>query len=182
MRHLRQAAVAVMAFALCLPASATLVDYDVRLLTGNRYEYSYRVTNDTLGVPISEFTVYFPFDLFANLGPGSAPTDWEVFVDDPEIILVPVDGLYDALTRSVPIAQGASLGGFTVEFDWLGTGLPGSQSFEIAVPDPFEVLETGTTSRAVNIPEPGGLGLLAMGLAAMLTFGSKLQRTSRLRA
>ena len=53
---------------------------------------------------------------------------------------------------------GQSVEGFTVSFDWLGTGLPGSQPFEIINPLDSQTIDSGNT-----VPEPATLLLFALG-------------------
>jgi len=48
--------------------------------------------------------------------------------------------------------------GFAVSFDWLGTGEPGAQFYEIIDPDTFETIDSGWT-----VPEPGTICLLSFG-------------------
>ena len=57
------------------------------------------------------------------------------------------DGRYDAQA----LVDNASLGSpFTVSFDWLGPGTPGSQAFEIYDPS-FATIESGETV-SMNAP------------------------------
>jgi MYXO-CTERM domain-containing protein len=58
--------------------------------------------------------------------------------------------------------MGGGVSGFAVTFDWLGTGEPGAQPFDIVDPDTFEPIYSGTT-----VPEPAA-GLMAMLAAAAL--------------
>jgi hypothetical protein len=84
---------------------------------------------------------------------------------------LPDDGFYDALVLDLlaAIAPGDTLSGFSVEFDFLGSGTPGSQAFQFLTSS-LELLDSGFTQRAVvtSVPEPGSLGLLAAGLAALI--------------
>jgi len=164
-----------------LPAPATSLLFDVTGSgSGGRYEYSYSLTNDSLGVPIAEFTVFFPFGLFANLQATSAPTDWDGLVVEPvEILGNPVDGFYDALALSAPLFPGQTVAGFRVAFDWLGADVPGPQRFEIVDPETFEVLDSGTTQLAAAVPEPGAFLLLAIGLAVVVGAGSTASSSTR---
>ncbi|MBN1765568.1 MAG: PEP-CTERM sorting domain-containing protein, partial [Sedimentisphaerales bacterium] len=56
------------------------------------------------------------------------------------------------------IAPGETVSGFSVSFDWLGTGVPGAQFYEIIDPDDFSTLDSGYT-----VPEPGTTILLCLG-------------------
>ena len=60
------------------------------------------------------------------------------------------------------IGIGQNVSGFTVSFDWLGTGDPGSQFYEIIDPDTFDTIDSGFT-----VPEPAILPLLALGVLAL---------------
>ena len=81
--------------------SATSIFYDVSHIAGNTWEYTYTVSNDTLGIDIDEFTVYFDFDRFQNLGSVSAPASWDPLVVEPNNFLNN-DGFYDAGADSEP--------------------------------------------------------------------------------
>jgi len=148
-------------------ANATLISYEVTNLTGNSWEYTYTVGNDTLDLDIEEFSVFFDRGLFANLVVGATPTDWDPIVLQPDPTL-PDDGLYDALALSAGITPGALLGGFSLRFDFLGVGTPGPQFFEILDIATFDVLDSGFTARAVSVPEPRTLGLMALGLLVLI--------------
>jgi hypothetical protein len=153
-------------------ANATLISYEVINLAGNSWEYTYTVGNDTLGVDIEEFSVFFDLGLFANLIVGATPADWDPLVLQPDPA-VPDDGLYDALALSAGITPGALLGGFSLRFDFLGEGAPGPQFFEILDAATFNVLDSGFTARAVAVPEPGTMGLMALGLLMLLIVGQR---------
>jgi hypothetical protein len=106
---------------------ATSVTYDVQNLGGTTWEYTYTVANDTLGVDIEEFTIWFELGLYENLVATATPADWDPLAIDPDPG-IPDDGFYDALALVAGITPGGSLGGFSVSFDFLGAGTPGSQS------------------------------------------------------
>ncbi len=151
-------------------AQASIVHYEINNISGNRWEYSYEISNDTLAVDIEEFSIYFDFTLYENLAIGSTPSNWDPLLLQPDPGL-PDDGIYDALALSAGIAPGDSLGGFSVLFDYLGTGTPGNQAFDILDPFTFAVLDSGTTQQATSaaVPEPSFWMLLASGLIP-LTF------------
>ena len=148
---------------------ATTVTYDVTNISGNTWEYNYSVANDSLSIEIEEFTIFFTVGDYENLAIGVTPANWGPLVIDPNTG-IPDDGFYDALAFSIGIVPGASLGGFSVQFDYLGTGTPGSQLFDILNPNTFAVLDSGTTQlSAVPIPAAGllmGTGLLTLFMAA----------------
>jgi len=143
--------------------SATTILYDVRDLGSGKFEYEYSVTNDTLAVDIEEFTIFFDMVLYSNLSLTLTPTGWDPLVIQPDIAL-PADGFYDALALVSRISPGDTLGGFGVSFDWLGTGTPWSQLFEVVDPTTFETLDSGAT---IPVPEPLSILLLASGLGGL---------------
>jgi hypothetical protein len=153
---------------------ATTITYDLANLGGNRWEYTYSVANDSLISAIEEFTIYFNLGSYDNLTVGSTPADWDAirFNPDPDI---PDDGAYDALALFQGIASGSSLGGFSVSFDWLVAGIPGSQPFDVVNPSPWGVLDSGWTVPSTPVPEPGTLLLLGPTLIGLIGFGKRLR-------
>lgn len=144
---------------------ATTIKYDVSLVSGNTWEYTYTVGNDTLGVDIEEFTVFFDVDLYENLVATTTPANWDPIAIQPDPSLpVPDDGFYDALALVVGIVPGASLGGFGVQFDYLGVGTPGNQLFEVIDPDTFATLDSGSTQL---IPLPASIWLFGSGMLGL---------------
>jgi MYXO-CTERM domain-containing protein len=140
-------------------ASPADIEYLLTHLTGDRWQYSYTVTNESLAVGIEEITLWFAFDKYENLAittPDPPSSLWDEIIVQPEPLLL-FDGYYDALTLGSGIPVGQSVGGFSVAFDWLGAGTPSPQPFDIVDPDTFEALHTGTTT-----PEPGPLVLLGL--------------------
>jgi hypothetical protein len=168
----------VLASVFCNHALATVIEYDLEDTGGNTWRYNYYVTNDTLGESLDEFTVYFDVGLFADLSIGDAPLSWDPIVIEPDPNL-PHAGFYDALALVAGIAPGETLGGFWVQFSWLGAGSPGSQLFDVVNAN-FETIDSGITrlrvtdpGPPVGVPEPGSLGLLAVALVMMLWFRSQ---------
>ena len=135
-------------------------------LIGNTWEYSYSVNNDTLASDIEEFSIYFDLGLYENLALATAPANWDPLALDPDLS-IPDDGLYDALALVSGIAPGDMLSGFFVRFDYLGSGIPGSQFFEIVDPNTFAVLDSGNTMSA-SVPEPETIWLMGVGLVGIL--------------
>ncbi len=133
---------------------ATMVDGMLTNLAGNRWQADYTVTNDTLASPIEEITIWFALGLYDNLSVLSTPSSWDAIAINPDPF-IPDDGFYDALALSSGIGAGASLGGFSMAFDWLGSAsTPISQFFEVVDPFTFNVLESGQTSLSVSNPNP----------------------------
>ncbi|MBI1194460.1 MAG: hypothetical protein GC138_01255 [Gammaproteobacteria bacterium] len=137
---------------IAIPAHATIISVDTTNLSGNTWEFSYSVTNDTLPVAIEEFTIFFDAGLYRNIVTGLVPADWDPLIVQPDT-LVPLDGAYDALAlgAGAAIATGETVAGFAVRFDYLGLGVPGLQAFDIIDPNTFLVLGSGTT---ILVPSP----------------------------
>ena len=171
---------------LCLcswsPAFATIVQFETTLIGGTTYQNDYTITNDTLGVDIEYFQIFFDYTLYENLIlPAVASPDpaiWDPFAVEP-IPGFALDGIFDVCAATnffscadnPGIAPGATLGLFSIQFDWLGVGAPGLQSFTIIdTTDPFlsAPLDQGTTvnANAPGIPEPSTplLMLVALGV------------------
>ena len=153
-------------FAFAGPLSATTVSYDVANISGNTWEYSYTLNNDTLGFAIEEFTIYFDYTAYENLISTAGPSGWDPLVIQPDTGL-PDDGFYDALVISGSgIGVGGSLGVFSVQFDYLLGGTPGSQAFDIVDPFTFDVLDSGQTALTA-VPVPATIWLLLSGLIGL---------------
>ena len=103
-------------------------------------------------------------------------TDWSQTVSE----FAPLDSLVSSLAL-VDIADATAT--FEVEFDWLGTGMPGSQPFEIFA-DGFDIVTTarttpfGTTPPDPTVPEPGTLVLTAAALLALSSQGLRRRATA----
>jgi hypothetical protein len=92
--------------------------------------------------------------------PDPPAANWDELVVQPDPILHD-DGFYDALALGAGILVGSQEAGFAVQFDWLGSGEPGPQPFDIVDPVTFQTKYSGTT-----LPEPSALILLAGAVAA----------------
>ena len=143
---------------IALAGLQTEVAYSTNDLGGGRWEYVYDITNISLAPPIEELTIYFDFGLYDNLEVTTpeTPPEWTQIVWQVEPVLNDPGG-YDALANAANIAidVGETLSGFSVSFDWLGTGEPGSQFYEIIDPIDFDTIDSGWT-----VPEPGTVFLL----------------------
>lgn len=153
-------------------AQATIVDYALTDLGGSQWQYHYTVHNDTLGTGIDEFSIYFDTGLYENLTVVSAAADWDPIVIEPDAFFGS-PGLYDALALVAPLAPGATLGGFSVQFAYLGGGTPGSQYFEIVDPNDFTVLDSGYTVAVAAVPLPPALYLFGSACAAIMGFAAR---------
>ena len=150
------------------PLSASPIFYEITNIGGDRWQYDYTLGNDTTAL-IDSFTIFFALDTFANLTLVSSPTNWDSLVADPDPNL-PDDGFFDTYDLDfLGINPGESLSGFSVSFDFLGIGTPGSQAFDA---NPFGNVISGFTQLApgdpISVPEPDTWFLLSAGLAVLL--------------
>jgi hypothetical protein len=162
-------------------ADGTTIEYQATNISGNEWQYTYTLTGTALGVN-QGFTVFFDFNSTSSLNDTStdatnptslAATNWLSFVlQGSGSGALSSDGVYTAL--SLTGASGSS-DSFTVLFDYLGSGAPGSQAFSIDQYDSFGDLisnvQTGQTvpfTSTSAVPEPGSGLLLALGVAVLL--------------
>jgi hypothetical protein len=154
------------------------IEYQATDISGNEWQYNYTLTGPALNAN-QAFTVFFDPTLTSNLTDtstdvtnpsSSAATNWASFVIQGDSVLGS-QGFYSAL--ALVNAAGSTADSFTVTFDYLGLGAPGSQAFSI---DQFDAsgnlisnLETGQTTPATSaVPEPGSGLLLMLGTAALI--------------
>jgi len=159
-------------------AHATTVTFD---LIGSlpTQTYRYTVHNDTLGVPISDFAVFFPAENapeFADYTLDSAvtPPGWTMsLVPGSAIDLGAYGEAYVLTSGEIPV--GGSLGVFEITFTYSGVGTPGSQMFKIFDASTFDVLETGYTVRESHgVPDGGStLGCTLVAVALLAGLGSR---------
>jgi PEP-CTERM motif len=146
-------------------ARAVQIEYTTTFLGGTTWEYYYTVVN-TGSTPIDEFTIFFDRNTFASLVAVASPLGWDSIVVQPDPLL-PSNGFFDSLALGPGIAAAASLSGFSVSFNFLGQGTPGSQPFDIINPFTFETLSSGLTTSAAAVPEPTSTALLLAGLGLL---------------
>jgi hypothetical protein len=141
--------------------------YTTENQSGNQWTYQYEISNLALEEGISEFTIWFELGKYSALQIVSDPLldpDWNQIVWQPNHILNN-NGGFDALTILQPILPNSNVNGFAVSFEWLGTGKPGRQYYEIINPNTYEVISNGYT-----IPEPCSIALMALGSGILLGY------------
>lgn len=154
----------VVLLALTSFAHATTIDFTPTEVSGNAWRYDYTVINDSLPTSIQEVTLFFSVGQYSNLQVSASPVGWNSLVAQPDANL-PADGFYDSVALAGGIAPGTTLSGFSATFNWLGTGTPGPQVFNIVDPNTFQTLDAGSTVSAV--PLPSALMLFACGILGL---------------
>jgi hypothetical protein len=160
---------------------ADQVQYQVSNVSGNEWQYSYYISNPPLNslLNLQAFTVFFDPSLTTNLQDtsGESTPNWGIF-SIPYDPVLGSDGFYtaQALTDN-PLTDP-----FTITFDYLGSGTPGSQFFSI---DQFDAngnltsnLGIGDTTLlpSAETPEPGTLVLYLSGLVGLLGISNVRKR------
>lgn len=160
------------------------IEFQATDLSGSLWQYTYTLTGPALNAN-QAFTIFFDPTLTANLTDtsadttlsGTAATEWFSFTIPPDPTLNS-QGFYSA--EALVNGADPTTDSFTVTFNYLGTGAPGSQAFSIDQFDAYENLlsnlETGqTTPFSAAVPEPESGLLLVLGTAVLLglTFRSR---------
>lgn len=159
--------------AMAVPAPAATISFQAtdvpdRLPGEDLFRYAYSLSDFPHSAGYG-FSVVFDYLLYTSLEtPTSVGSDWDVLSIQPDLAL-PDDGLFDALAL---VDAPATLTGFTIEFVWLGDGVPGSQPFAI-YDSSFATIESGLTVAAppaeppAPVPEPSALGQILLGFIAL---------------
>jgi len=134
-------------------AQATNVGYTAQDIGGGYWIYHYAVANDTLGVPVKRFIIWFEADLYEDLSivsPESINDLWSQSVIEPDPYWLD-DGSYRAVALDAGIAVGACQRGFAVRFKYPDPCLPAGQEFDILDPNDYISLEHGWTSDPLHV-------------------------------
>lgn len=154
---------------------ASIVSYELTPLGNSHYRYEYLIANDgSLGQDraVSGFDILFDPDLYEPfsleiVSDVAATAGWDQLLLQGGIGVWPA---FDALAASGGLASGEWLGGFAVEFTWLGQGVPGAQPFQIYDPATFEILESEFTR---SVPVPPAVLLLGSSIAGLAYFARR---------
>lgn len=148
---------------------AVLLEYEQVGQSGNRFEYVYSLTN-TGPVAVDAFSIFFSADSFQNLQITSSPSGWDPLTIEPDPFFG--DGYADWATWTDPIAQGDTLSGFTLAFDWIGAGSLADVDYAFEVYDllTFDLVTEGVAVAATPaaVSEPETLFFFALGLLGLL--------------
>jgi hypothetical protein len=174
--HIRclSALILIVASSWCSIGWSATITFGTTNVSGNIWTYDYSVSNNTLTSDIQEFTVFFDMGLYQNLSLAGSPVLWDSIVVQPDLQL-PANGFFDSLALAGGIGVGASLSGFSVQFEYLGLGTPGAQPFDIVDPSTFLALESGVTTQVV--PLPAAVWLLFSGMIPLIATAARRSRS-----
>jgi hypothetical protein len=156
-------------------AAAVSVEYALSALGGIRYQYTYTITNVSLTTPVVDIVLDFGTAAVDELSlsfNNNGRSEWAGVAFFP----APGDPLqFDVYSNGAGLAIGEQVAGLTIEFDWLGAGLPGAQTFTVFDPaNGFAIVDTGATTLTTpppppptGVPEPTTAALTLVALAGL---------------
>lgn len=128
-----------------------------------RYDYALEGTGLLAGQGL---TIFFDYQNYASLqSPPPGVAGWDILAVQPDTLLSSA-GFFDALA----LGNVGNLSGvtFSIEFVWLGQGVPGAQPFSFYdSTNGFAQIAGGQTSA---VPEPAAIWLGMAGLGAWFAF------------
>jgi hypothetical protein len=168
---------ALLSFSIFCASAATaapIITYTATNVNGSTWTYQYTLTNMAPTGVVSEFTTWFDRNKYSNLSVVATPATWDSIAIQPDFG-IPADGFFDSLSLGAGLGVNASLTGFSVRFNYLESGTPGAQPFEIINPSTFLTLYSGTTSLAASggsgtgtsVDAPATFALLSVLLVAL---------------
>lgn len=166
---------------LAMSAPAAIITFTTQNLGGNNYRYIYDMTQAQITAN-QEIQIRFSHLLYTALTNQQAPGAFSALALQPNPGLG-IAGDYSVFTTQV---NPSMAGTFSIDFTWLGGGLPGSQPFFINQFDGggsfLNVVTSGNTQSTV--PEPAtlmitGIGLLALGAVGHSRHKRRTTETSK---
>jgi hypothetical protein len=141
-----------------------VVLYDVTS-TGGEYQYNYLLSGVSL-LQNQELDIAFDPALYGQISDGVSPAGYDLLLFQPnEPPGASGDYSLLALTNNP-----TTVGTFSVDFTYLGTGAPPAQQFFIYDDntDPLQLLASGVATEVASdpVPEPSSLWLCCVGIMA----------------
>jgi len=158
-----------------MAAKAQVLNIQFNLVAPNTFEYT--VSNVSLGLPLKDFVVWFPEESgpgeYQNLTVLGSPSNWTGSAAEPTAISL--NGYVEWNTGGEGIANGSSLGGFSVSFNNVGTSIPGSQYFKV-YDDSFNEVASGWTT---PVPEPAETAMASLLAAGIWVAGTRVYQARK---
>ena len=153
-------------------AIATIISYEASYISGTTWEYSYTVSDHVFNTG-DNFEIVYELGSYENITDISHGSDWNVTTLDP--VNIPGWFSFNGIYNGTASANNSSLiDPFVVQFDWLGTQDPSTQTFNVYLAGSWIPDETGTTKPVgdTSIPEPSTI-LLIGSLLGFITINRK---------
>lgn len=164
--------------ALCITANAASVKYEAVALGGTSWRYDYTLQGNATATAFDGLTIYFAASSFGQLSNELAPSGWETLVVQRDTG-IPADGFLDLLNLGGSLSGALTPVVFSLRVEYLGTGLPRSQRYELYQSTPFSVVASGETVQVGAIPEPRTNALMLLGLGAVVALRKRSTSRSR---